>query len=310
MALLRRGSSRISEANFESRLQREKAKEGAITTSLAWNDPSDLDLHAFVYLASGGMQSINYGNARAAGGFLDVDMHARDGSEVAEPVENIFWKKPPAGTYSIHVHLYRKRGTRGSAIPFRALLKREDEEDLSKEGEVGEESTQRSVECFRFSVDEDGEVKMGRVGTPYPGPAPTFKQGGLASHLPAMRATRNRATTSMKAMKAMKVMKVMKKVMKKKAMKVSTVAKGKRAKVQVYRGLKGKIKTSGGLKKEDLIKNKKRKIVSAKKSKQGAESKWAKARKKAYEIKGYSGFKAVKRGSSFYAKAKEVMAEM
>lgn len=309
MALLRRGSSRISEENFESRRQREKAKDGAITTSLAWNDPSDLDLHAHVYLASGGVQTINYRNTKAAGGILDVDMHARDGEEVPEPVENIFWKNPPAGTYSIHVHLYRKRGTRDSAIPFRVLLKREDEEDLSKEGEVAMEDTQRSVECFRFSVDEDGEVKMGKVGTPYPGPAPSFS----GSSARAMRAVMRRSpSSSMKAMKSMKVMKkVMKKPMKKKkAMKVSTVAKGKKAKVQVYKGIKGKVKTKGGLKKEDLIKSKKGKIVSAKRSKQGSESKWAKARKKAYEIKGYSGFKAIKRGGSFYAKAKEVLAEM
>merc|ERR1719454_606824 len=108
-------------------------------------------------------------------------------------------------------------------------------------------------------------------------------------------------------MKKKKVMKVMKKVMKKKPMKLSKVAKGKKAKVQVYKGLKGKVKTKGGLKKEDLIKTKKGKIVSAKKSKQGAESKWAKARKKAYQNKGYSGFKAIKRGGSFYAEAKKVM---
>merc|ERR1719199_2044169 len=99
-------------------------------------------------------------------------------------------------------------------------------------------------------------------------------------------------------MKSMKVMKkVMKKPMKKKkAMKVSTVAKGKKAKVQVYKGIKGKVKTKGGLKKEDLIKSKKGKIVSAKRSKQGRESKWAKATAKARAIKGYSGFKAIKRG--------------
>merc|ERR1719440_2532432 len=110
-------------------------------------------------------------------------------------------------------------------------------------------------------------------------------------------------------MKSMKVMKkAMKKPMKKKAMKVTTVAKGKKAKVQVYKGIKGKVKTKGGLKKEDLIKSKRGKIVSAKRSKQGSESKRAKATKKAREIKGYTGFKAIKRGGSFYAEAKKVMA--
>merc|ERR1719230_682359 len=97
-----------------------------------------------------------------------------------------------------------------------------------------------------------------------------------------------------------KPMKVMKKVMK-----VSTIAKGKKAKVQVYRGVK--VKTKGGLKKEDLVKNRHRKIVSAKRSQHGRESKWAKATAKARAIKGYSGFKAIKKGTSFYEKAKQVM---
>jgi len=49
-----------------------------------------------------------------------------------------------------------------------------------------------------------------------------------------------------------------------KAMKVSKIAKGKRAKSSVFRGTK--IKTSGGLLKTDLIKSKTGKIVSKKAS--------------------------------------------
>merc|ERR1711976_1017025 len=71
-----------------------------------------------------------------------------------------------------------------------------------------------------------------------------------------------------KAMKAGKVMKAMKKGMKakamKKAMKKSVVAKGKLAKAMVLRG--SKVKTSGGLKKENLKKNTSGKIVSKKMS--------------------------------------------
>lgn len=308
MALLRRGSSRISEENFEQRRQREKAKDGALAVSLAWNDPSDLDLHAEVFLAKGGKGHIFYGNKQDAGGYLDVDMHAHDEHEVPEPVENIFWKKPPAGVYSITVKLYRKRpvGTPGQ-VRFRALLKREDEEDISREGAVGENcDIRRDVEVFRFTVDDEGECTMGVIGSPLPTPKPAPKSK-------AMR--RPAAAGVMKAMKAMKVMKAMKKPMKKvmkKVMKVSksTVAKGKKAKVMVWKGSKGKVKTKSGLKKEDLVKSKSRKIVSAKKSKQGKESKWAKATAKARAIKGYTGFKAIKKGSSFYEKAKEVMADL
>lgn len=305
MALLRRGSSRISEENFNGRLQREKAKTGAVSVSLAWNDPSDLDLEASVYLSlpTGGMAKIFYGNKQAAGGYLDVDMHARDGEESSEPVENIFWKKPPAGVYIIYVNLYKKRGTRGAAIPFRALLRREGEDDLSREGEVEmEPSKSRRVEVFRFTVDKDGEVSMNRVGGPPPGikPGPMNTGGGGFGSGFGGRAPMRRAPAP-RAMKA-KVMKVMK------VMKVSKIAKGKKAKVAVWRGKK--VKTSGGLKKDDLVKNKKKKIVSKTRQKQGQDSKWARACAKARALKGYTGFKAVKRGGSFYEKAKELMKDM
>lgn len=382
--MLRRGSSRISEENFNGRLQREKAKTGAVSVSLAWNDPSDLDLEASVYLSlpTGGMAKIYYGNKQAAGGYLDVDMHARDGEESNEPVENIFWKKPPAGVYVIYVNLYKKRGTRGAAIPFRALLRREGEDDLSREGEVEmEPSTSRRVEVFRFTVDRDGEVSMNRVGGPqpgiYPGPMNTGGGGfgsGFGGRAPMRRSRAPRAMKA-KVMKVMKVMKAARKLAEKSRWKVVTpnsmwiraepsrsaatvkvakpgytvwgfdrgdgwvelvppsengfmlirshrsghhellrkeevskIAKGKKAKVAVWRGKK--VKTSGGLKKDDLVKNKKKKIVSKSRQKQGQDSKWARACAKARALKGYTGFKAVKRGGSFYEKAKELMKDM
>merc|ERR1719277_1165269 len=58
-------------------------------------------------------------------------------------------------------------------------------------------------------------------------------------------------------MKAMKAMKTMKKAMKKR---VSKIAKGKLRKAVVFRG--SKEKTSGGLTKSQLIKNKRGRIVS------------------------------------------------
>merc|ERR1719491_1291655 len=84
----------------------------------------------------------------------------------------------------------------------------------------------------------------------------------------AMKATPMKAMTAMKTvmkdkpMKAMKAMKtVMKaKAMKKKVMKRSVIAKGKLAKVMVLHGFN--LKTSGGLKKENLKKNKEGRIVS------------------------------------------------
>merc|ERR1712043_135657 len=52
--------------------------------------------------------------------------------------------------------------------------------------------------------------------------------------------------------------------MKRMAMKVSIIAKGKRGKSSVFKG--SKVKTVGGLKKSDLKKNKNGKIVSVKAS--------------------------------------------
>merc|ERR1739841_209064 len=80
-----------------------------------------------------------------------------------------------------------------------------------------------------------------------------------------------RKAAAMKAMKVMKTMKAMKamkakKAMKMKAMKkkVSVIAKGKRARSSVFRGTKAK--TSGGMTKDSLKKNKNGKIVSKKAS--------------------------------------------
>merc|ERR1711896_85248 len=68
--------------------------------------------------------------------------------------------------------------------------------------------------------------------------------------------------SSMKVMKAMKAMKAMKR-----KKHISKIAKGKMAKSRVLRGLKEK--TSGGLTKESLMKNKRGKVVSKRASANG-----------------------------------------
>merc|ERR1712134_245813 len=111
---------------------------------------------------------------------------------------------------------------------------------------------------------------------------------------------------AMKAMKAMAAMKAMK-AMKKKA--VSKIAKGKLAKLVVFRG--SKAKTQGGLSKGDLTKNKNGKIVSKKQSAQGKKAYanikgWTVAVQKARKALGVKGFVAVKKGTPLYKKAKEL----
>merc|ERR1712036_152582 len=95
--------------------------------------------------------------------------------------------------------------------------------------------------------------------------------------------------------KAMKAMKAMKKKT------VSKIAKGRFAKAVVMRGTKEK--TASGLKKSDLIINKRGKIVSKKKSalakKRFASSvgPWMQAVKKARAALKVKGFVAIKKGS-------------
>merc|ERR1719220_789035 len=127
-------------------------------------------------------------------------------------------------------------------------------------------------------------------------------------------------TAAMKAARktgGMKVMKVTGKSMKK-AMKVkrtSTVARGKLAKVLVFRG--SKQKTGGGLTKDTLTKNKTGKIVSKSKSAQGkkkwansALKRWIDAVKQARKELKITGFCAVNgktaTGKAVYAKAKAI----
>merc|ERR1719476_670783 len=100
----------------------------------------------------------------------------------------------------------------------------------------------------------------------------------------------------MKAAVAMKAMK---------AKKVSIVARGKLAKVQVLRGTKQH--TAGGLKASDLVKNKHGRVVSKKMhalSKKRAAGGWIAACNAARKALGIKGFCAIKKGSPLYVKAK------
>merc|ERR1712051_344882 len=110
----------------------------------------------------------------------------------------------------------------------------------------------------------------------------------------------------------------MKVAMKKKAMKVSKIAKGKLRKLVVFRG--SKEKTSGGLTKTQLVKNKTGKVVSkaasASSRKRYAGSKaqaWVKACAAAKKALGITGFVAINgktaQGKALYAKAKAIHAQ-
>merc|ERR1711994_624248 len=126
----------------------------------------------------------------------------------------------------------------------------------------------------------------------------------------AVKVAMKTATKSMKGMKAaMKAMKVMKKRA------ASKIARGKNRKGLVFRGLKQK--TSGGLTKESLIKNKHGRIVNkaasarAKKTMSPAFKAFGEATKKARKELGITGFCPVggktAQGKALYAKVKSIL---
>merc|ERR1711934_428861 len=97
-----------------------------------------------------------------------------------------------------------------------------------------------------------------------------------------------------------------------KAKKVSKIAKDKLMRSVVFSGTKEK--TSTGLKKSDLIRNKSGKIVSKKASAAGKKryafiKGWTVAVQKAKKELGVQGFVAIKKGSALYKKAKELYSQ-
>jgi len=153
--------------SLNKRLKREKAQAGAITASLIWNDPSDLDLHADVELnGSKKKEHIFYGNKKAAGGWLDVDMNVADAGKgfSLEPVENIFWTAPPGGKYKIYVD---NAGTKTSDTQWGGKFNKENRDIpfkvfLNKDGTMktfaGKINGARSkaVTAFQFSIAGSG----------------------------------------------------------------------------------------------------------------------------------------------------------
>merc|ERR1712193_167296 len=91
------------------------------------------------------------------------------------------------------------------------------------------------------------------------------------------------------------------KAMKKKA--VSKIAKGRMAKVLVFRG--SKEKTTGGMTASSLTKNKHGRVVSKKRSALSKKNTWMIAVQKARKALKIKGFVAVKKGTELYKKAKE-----
>merc|ERR1712149_158413 len=147
--------------------------------------------------------------------------------------------------------------------------------------------------------DEELESMLHRAG------------GGSSSDVEAAPARKLivKAMKAMKVMKAVTVMKAMKamKAIKQKKKRVSKIAKGRMAKSLVFSG--ARVKTSGGLTKADLIRNKNGKIVSKKQQAAGKKAynnikAWATAVSKARKSLSLKGFVPIKKGTPLYTKTK------
>lgn len=112
--------------DFHYRMQREKAKVGDITITLAWDNECDLDLHCICPNGDRISYSKKEGGGSIGGGYLDVDMNVN--GESKEPVENIFFGDAEAGIeaskgkYKVIVQNYAYHGKtvkRGDPVKWR-----------------------------------------------------------------------------------------------------------------------------------------------------------------------------------------------
>ncbi len=103
-----------SNADFDSRLQREHAKTGGLAVSLLWNNVNDLDLGMIE--PSGEHINLSHRQSKT-GGTLDVDMNATQPS--ATPVENIYWPDGgvPPGHYKVYVRYLKSNPGPDSGEP-------------------------------------------------------------------------------------------------------------------------------------------------------------------------------------------------
>lgn len=98
-------------------------QSGPIQVTLAWEGPSDLDLHV---VPPKGRKIYFVSKESACGGKLDVDMNSGfRANNSLEPVENIVWTdsaSPRSGEYRVYVHHYHSRESKEPEVPFRVAV--------------------------------------------------------------------------------------------------------------------------------------------------------------------------------------------
>jgi hypothetical protein len=134
-----------------SRLKRESAQSGEVVVSLMWNGLDDLDLHVW---CPGGQEIAFYNRvAPCCKGELDVDMNAYSKMS-EEPVENVFFKNAPKGTYKVAVENYNNRG--GTEVPFEVHVSIHGVRKLYKKTWTGQNDLdfKGRVQVCEFKVDK------------------------------------------------------------------------------------------------------------------------------------------------------------
>jgi len=120
--------------DWTRRMDREKAKVGDITFTLAWDNECDLDLHAICPNGDHIFYSKKTGGGTQGGGYLDVDMNAH--GESVEPVENIFFGdaekniEAAHGKYKVYVQNFAYHGkkvTKGDPVKWRVRVLKDGE---------------------------------------------------------------------------------------------------------------------------------------------------------------------------------------
>lgn len=106
--------------DIDRKLSEVNAQTGQVQISLSWDNINDIDLwveyNGFCRDRLGWQNVIGI-----SGGFLDVDANAV--YTTTRPIENIFWKTAPAGTYTVYAHFYRQWDrTNNTPIIVRILI--------------------------------------------------------------------------------------------------------------------------------------------------------------------------------------------
>jgi hypothetical protein len=93
------------ETDIDRALRRAGGQQGDLSFTLVWNSKIDLDIR--VRCPSG--ETLYFKRKAACNGKLDVDANVRLSTARNNPVENVFFREPTPGNYTVVVNYFTKR---------------------------------------------------------------------------------------------------------------------------------------------------------------------------------------------------------